>query len=138
MCLMRTAELTESQQGMVIDRLVEQVPRILRSGLTEEQKLRAMGAHVVGNITDVLSPRYSFSHRVEPSILPKHDDTTIMRLAQWQKKLRESGMSPEQQALSMDQLEHHELYLQSQERTPVSQPKHDEAECSVDIGGDFE
>ena len=92
-----------------------------------------IGSIVDGIIADLRDPLYGRSNRVEPSILPKHDDTTIDRMAHWQRKLRESGMSPAMQALQLERLEAYELLVQSQDRKPAPPPKEDPG-CFIDTG----
>lgn len=120
-------ELSEFEQSVVMNRLSDQLPRVERSGCSEERKLRAIGKIVDAIITDLRDPLYGKSTpKVIPSILPNHDDSTIDRMAHWQRKLRESGMSPEMQALQLDRLEHYELTLQRDERAPSPKPLFDD------------
>ncbi len=125
--------LTEHEMGIVRDRLEPQLQRIERSGETEDQKLRIIGMIVEGIITDLRDPLYGRSKTVRPSVLPKHDDVTIGRMADWQRKLREAGLAPEVQALQLERLEAYELFVQSQDRKPPEAPKED-AGCFVDVG----
>lgn len=126
MLMPETLELTERQRGLVIDRLAKQVERITRSGLTEEQKLLAIGKQVAGDIADLTDPLYGMSDLpVEPSILPKHDDATIDNLARWQRTMRKANVPAAVQAETMDKLERLELQMQRDERTPAPRSQFD-------------
>ncbi|MBP9850451.1 MAG: hypothetical protein KBC47_02055 [Candidatus Peribacteraceae bacterium] len=84
---------------------------------------KAIGRQVHGDITDLLEPLYGYTvPKVVPSILPPHDDTTIGRLANTQRALRRSDLSPESQALVLDEVERIELWIQKEDRPPRPPP----------------
>lgn len=130
---MSSGVLTEREITIVEERLEYLLLLVERSGLPERIKLETIGRLHDGIVTGLRDPSYGFSNRVEPSILPQHDDTTIGRMAHWQRKIRESGVPPGMQALQLERLEAYELFVQSQDRRPGPPPREEE-ECYVDVG----
>lgn len=116
---MQTAELTGTQREIVLGKIESQVGRLTKTQLSELQKLHAIGSIVKSEITSVLAERYAESTpRVEPSILPQHDDATIGHLARYQATLRNSGLPAAVQAQLLDRMEHSELQMQRDDRAP--------------------
>jgi hypothetical protein len=117
-------ELSPGQSAQFESRMLPQLERIQHSALSEQEKLLVIG-HIVSGVLDDIRPVYRHSRHVSPSVLPAHDDTTIDRLAHWQKTLRENeSLTPAERALCLDQLEHGELIIQREDR-PITQPAED-------------
>lgn len=109
--------LTENQKDILGERVLDQLPRIQRSqNLTEMQKLECIGKIVDGTILDLRSRYQEIPQPVTPSILPEADDITIGKMALWQKNLKNSGKSTEEQEIILDDLFRQALRLQKEER----------------------
>lgn len=115
---MSTAELSDVQQSMALERLEPQVNRVVRMNSPEQNKLRMIGHLVAGVILDLKAAVYGESKpKVQPSVLPQHDDVTITHMANWQRMLREdTTLTDAERALHLDRLEHFELFNQKDGR----------------------
>lgn len=127
---MRHIELTDSELIRFESRVVPHMEMIVESDISEHEKLVAIGHIVEGTLDDLRSTYREFSV-VTPSVLPSHDNTTIDRLAAWQRTLRENTtISAAERALALDALEHGELLIQASERMPLpkTEPENDPPE----------
>jgi hypothetical protein len=109
--------LSPEDHSIVLDRLERLVQKVIAAKMPEEKVLRAIGNLVDGTIRDVTISIAASPYRAHPSVLPQHDDRTITHLAEWQRKLRRSGGSPDIQALHLDALERFELNVQASDRS---------------------
>ena len=110
--------LTENQKEIIGDRILAQLPRMKRGNIPEQKQFEMIGSIVDGAIDD-FRPVYkdTVEKRVEPSILPKPDDATIGKMADWQRSLKRSGKTPAEQEEILDELYRNALLMQKFERS---------------------
>jgi hypothetical protein len=124
--------LEEPERSIAVERLLSALPAIERHGTTDAERFQLIGTFMEGTCLDLQFSLYRHQPRIRPSVLPAHDNTTIDRMADWQRKIRESGVPPAMQALQLERLEAYELYVQSQDRRPPPPPKEDPG-CFMDV-----